>query len=249
MNTENHNDAEQRLRETYLASQDVRAPDSLNRAVLDEATAAVKPGFAKYLSVWGRPLAFAATFVLGIALVYDMQGLTPLPANETSSESAVSLPTSSDTASDDNAPASREMRQMREEKRSAAEPLQSAPSQGQDSGDTSANLLQLNKFGNSRRSTRPSNAKADQTLNETAQSPAESRTVQDSLAPSAVAARADTAYTDSRDSDRQCQTSEMQGADEWWQCIVELREAGDDEGAGKEQTLLKIIYPDFSAPE
>lgn len=249
MNTENHNDAEKRLRETYLASQNVRAPERLNRAVLDEAAAAVKPGIAKYLSVWGRPLAFAATFVLGIALVYDMQGVTPLPANETSSEFAAPLSSANDVASDDEAPANRVMRQMREETRAATELHRSAPSPEQRAGDTSANLLQLNKFGNTRRSTRPSNAKAGQAQNEATQSPAETRIMQEALAPPAVAARADMANTDSPDGDRLCQTAEMQGVAEWWQCIVELREAGNDEAAGEELTLFNSTYPDFTAPE
>ncbi|ANO50207.1 hypothetical protein [Woeseia oceani] len=251
MNTEDHNDAEQRLRETYHSSQDVRAPDKLNRAVLESAAAAAtaKPGIGQILSAWGRPLAFAATLVLGIALVYDMQNLAPLPADEASSESAPSLSTGSGVANDDDTPANRAIRQMREEKLSTSEPRQAAPSPEQRSDLTNRQLPQLNKFGNSRRATRPSNEKAGQALNEATQVPAESRTTPDSTAAAVAAAQADMTYNDSRDNWRQCQEAEANGADEWWQCIVDLQESGADEVADKERLLLNRRHPDFNAPE
>ncbi|MCB1845734.1 MAG: hypothetical protein KDI09_22375, partial [Halioglobus sp.] len=74
-----HNDAAKRVREAYRASRNVRTPERLNLAVLEKARAAIKPGFAAFPPAWARPLAFAATLLLGVAVVYEMRGAGPLP--------------------------------------------------------------------------------------------------------------------------------------------------------------------------
>lgn len=57
--------------QTYREVADERAPDHLNRAVLQEAARAARPRYAQLRS-WTRPMAWAATVMLSVALVLQV---------------------------------------------------------------------------------------------------------------------------------------------------------------------------------
>jgi hypothetical protein len=77
MNTERDNEADEDIGAIYRDGDGLRAPEALNRAVLDEARRAVHAP-PTVMPSWLRPLAFAATLALGVGLLFEMQAVTPL---------------------------------------------------------------------------------------------------------------------------------------------------------------------------
>jgi hypothetical protein len=61
---------------TYREAADERAPGHLDRAILKEAAQAVRPRYSRFIT-WTRPMAWAATVMLSVALVLE---LTRVPA-------------------------------------------------------------------------------------------------------------------------------------------------------------------------
>ena len=102
MNTERDNEADSRIGALYRESDDLRVPDALNRAVLDEARRAVETPRVVMPS-WLRPLAFAATLALGVGLLFEMQAVTPL--QETGSVQSDGMPPAVQAARDRALPA------------------------------------------------------------------------------------------------------------------------------------------------
>lgn len=90
MNGHEHNrdeDQDPRVSRAYRAWSGERTPPELDRAILRHAAdEAAAPRASR--TAWFRPLAFAATLVLGVALIYDMQSQTdpPLQLPETSTD-------------------------------------------------------------------------------------------------------------------------------------------------------------------
>jgi len=87
---------------TYRETADERAPDHLNRTVLKEAASAARPRYSRLRS-WTRPMAWAATVMLTVALVLEVTKV-PTPQGITFDEPAVKIkadapePDSTDTA-------------------------------------------------------------------------------------------------------------------------------------------------------
>ena len=77
-NERNNKDRDQLVRDTYRALADERAPDRLNDRVLKQAA---KAGRSRYslTRAWTRPVAWAATIGLSLAIVLE---LTRLPQTE-----------------------------------------------------------------------------------------------------------------------------------------------------------------------
>ena len=69
--------SEQRLSETYRELATERTPEHLDRAVLAEAGRAARPRYSR-LTTWTRPMAWAATVLLSVALVLEITR-TPEP--------------------------------------------------------------------------------------------------------------------------------------------------------------------------
>lgn len=72
--------ADETVSRTYRETADERAPDHLDRAVLKQAARAARPGYARSRA-WTRPLAWAATIALSVAIVLE---LTRVPAPDES---------------------------------------------------------------------------------------------------------------------------------------------------------------------
>jgi len=64
--------------QAYRETKDERVPESLNRAVLDQAAKAARPRYSRII-LWTRPMAWAATAMLSVAIVLQ---LTQAPAPE-----------------------------------------------------------------------------------------------------------------------------------------------------------------------
>ena len=75
-----HSDTSELVSETYRAFADERTPEHLNRAVLRDAAKAARPRYLRSVS-WTRPLAWAATITLSVALVLEVSNL-PEPGPE-----------------------------------------------------------------------------------------------------------------------------------------------------------------------
>ena len=63
--------------QTYRDTTNERAPESLNRAILDRAAKASRPRYSR-LMTWTRPMAWAATVMLSVAIVLQLTQ-TPAP--------------------------------------------------------------------------------------------------------------------------------------------------------------------------
>ena len=89
---------------TYREIADERAPDHLDRTVLKEAANAARPRYSRLRS-WTRPMAWAATVVLSVALVLEVTN-APVPQDITFDETAAKIRAEvPEPASNDAAPA------------------------------------------------------------------------------------------------------------------------------------------------
>jgi hypothetical protein len=75
-----HGDTDELVSETYRAVADERAPEYLNKTILRDAAKAARPRYLRSVS-WTRPLAWAATITLSVALVLEVSNL-PAPGPE-----------------------------------------------------------------------------------------------------------------------------------------------------------------------
>lgn len=278
MNTERNNEADSRIGALYREGDDLRAPDALNRAVLDDARRAVDTPRVVMPS-WLRPLAFAATLALGVGLLFEMQAVTPL--QETGSVRSDGTPPAVPAARDRALPAATAVgketaseessgnRRMQKYRDAGAEPAAimdaeapGAPLPAAATGDVQAlqapvasqdRQIILNAADAERRESL-SEPQAGQPLETPA---ALQREFLYDAARQAAKPEAKSALRSSseRSADRDSMApdtrhcAEARDTAEWWQCIVRLREAGETEGADAELTLLLSLHPDFTAPE
>ena len=77
--------SEQRLSGTYRELATERTPKHLDRAVLAEAASAAKPRYSR-LTKWTRPVAWAATVLLSVALVLEITRTPDAPAEKREAE-------------------------------------------------------------------------------------------------------------------------------------------------------------------
>lgn len=239
----------------YREGSDERTPAHLDRAIVRQATDEVRDAPSPRLA-WFRPLAFAATLVLGVALLYDMQSQTgsggTVPG--TLSDMTTTEEGSADASeAQDGPPAARQLDAPR-----AAAPAESRPElptrykpSGRRSGEQSAQEGEREALDPTATMKRNDAAPDDQPK---PAGEAASRATEDVAAPFTerrlleTRERREAAYAtdpaDSGDSPR-CTTDESADADSWWRCIERLREAGSDEAADRELEHLYMRYPDY----
>ena len=234
---------------TYRESAAERVPDALNQAVLRQAAQNVSSRYSRAV-FWMRPMAWAATIGLCLAIVIDLSSL-PQPDS-----SMLSVPAEGARldASDAIAPQRIEAEALERRARKTIDAqgrvkLQNAPSLGkteapkpatvsvQERGLASevaidADLLQLQDS--------PSLEEAE----EIARSRENKHKESDAGAYSFVASPAATADSVSMP----CGPELRAVPESWLECIVELENAGLDDLASQQREQLQEAFPDFELP-
>lgn len=258
----------------YRASATERTPPPLDAAVLRVARAALGDmRFRGLTAYWLRPFAFIATLALSLALLLELTSIqNPRPevaseAESPAAEPAASYPTRvggddvagsrTDTVTPaplvqrDAADAKAQMQQMRKdaghrlrsEKASAmtgeAEATPAPPSETVPAGDDQASsgfaeMVEASSRQMQERSSVVENA--IQNINQT----------QPTSSPPAGKMSALPAPANMPNSvARFCSEEQIIDADRWWQCIADLRDAGQIDQADTEQDLFDAAHPEF----
>lgn len=241
----NDSDKEHDVSKAYRSYSKETAPADLDRAVLREAGTARTSGFWSRFYTWRRPLAFAATLVLGVTLVYDMQRVlqrsaTPyLPTPEMFEDSSSRA---DQEESDRVAPAS-----VREEELPADTAAGDAAAPASNDGAANkfsappAAAIATEQEGISLQPRRiPDRDKLEEKRNtsqllERARSQADTASLNAATAPSSAAQDA-------------CDDARFDSAERWWRCVEQLRSAGEATRADAELRDLRQQFPDFSGP-
>ncbi|MGB5353356.1 MAG: hypothetical protein WBN32_07100 [Woeseia sp.] len=233
------------VRKAYRSYSDETAPDELDRAVLREAGAIERSGFWSRFYTWRRPLAFAATLVLGVTLVYDMQ--TALQQSDTPY-----LPTPYVT--DDDYSRSNRNAPTRAVPGLAQEEIAPAENESRDTMAPAVNGTALRKFSAptpAADAVQPNAMPARQEKMPSAELKEESRNAlsereRDSLQPETAAMGAALGPADAAID--ACGDSRFASAETWWRCVQQLRSDGAAAQAEAEWQKLQQRYPDFQAP-
>lgn len=229
-----------------------KAPPELDRAVLDEARVGVRPEFWKNFYAWRRPLAFAATLILGIALVHDMHSLLeqtddsllPRPnlRNESHESSDFRLGAPPDSERDSSmetapSPSGRDLA-----------PATGARSLQKGGAVQADDALNPDRLDTETRGIEPQPEPKGSAGNAT-------RRVAIPPASPEAASRKTTAERVREESGSTlpaadaCDEDQVAAADSWWRCIEELRAAGLERAADAELRKLKTRFPGFETLE
>ncbi|HZW59292.1 MAG TPA: hypothetical protein VFE85_03265 [Woeseiaceae bacterium] len=219
-----------------------RTPPELDRRVLRQAAASASGRFRD--TPWLRPFAFAATLLLGVALLFDMQSLTvPVPDTIPETSPPPAAPGEpGGAAAEDPARAAHEPRQERH----------NATTPGEQPADGVSPLPAAAAAGQAK--TGPGAGAADVAREAPSAAAAETASVPPPGAVKFRAAEPRNAAALERRSDEDvetppCEDEQTRDPAAWWQCIQALRDAGDDAAAAAELERLQQRFPDFRPRE
>ena len=251
MSDDRHKD--DKVSATYRKLATEHTPDQLDRKIL--AMAAKNPGrpsYSRWIS-WSRPLAWAATITLCLAITLELvrepalqPTVAPVPESQVGPalrdvhEEAITTPdaaTPTDTG---------------REARHEAFTLSATEDRDEDkaSDDANQSLARPEPLQEAAGSTAKIGSADKEELARMRSS------VQAGTAPPAEAARArrspetsERAFSGESDSaDQACAEERRATAETWHECILELEAAGLDAAAGRERDELKNSFPDFKRP-
>jgi len=229
------NDKDPRVADVYRDIASEETPAELDRKVLAMAAAEarVAHGFPR---TWFRPLAWAATIALSFAFVLEMSQVDDVPTPRTDADLAEVLEESA--APVDAAGKQKDEGRIRQQlsKRSSDAPatmkVTITPAQPEPAtADALANAPALESPAVGSSSVESDFAVAD----EQARSRAEP-------------ARALALYAEKKEQAEGCDKDARASADAWYQCVEDLRTAGQDEPARQELEALLAQFPDFREP-
>jgi len=219
-NTDTETDAA--VTQAYRDTANERTPESLNRAILERAAKAARPRYSQ-LRLWTRPMAWAATVMLSVAIVLQ---LTQIPAPE-----SVRF---DDSVHDVEAPAAAANESLEE----AVVPASAAKIETLRS---SAKELAPGALSEARQ--RPEQAKASVADQDAAITESELKfSSQDMLQRTTVGA------VNEPTTPSACDETATAAAESWLQCITDMEAAGLGDAARAERRLLAAAFPDFNTP-
>jgi len=233
---------------TYRESASERVPDALDRAVLQQAKQNASKPYSRSI-VWLRPMAWAATIGLSLAIVIELANLPqPDPALTPQSRAA-----ESPQRFEHEAPEPRARKSIDDQGRvnllnattlgkteaplstpeSTLEQVQeSAPEPGRASGLASG----ADMF-------RPQDARVLEVAEELARSPEDESKELDVGSAAYFASTATAAKVS-----MPCVAEIRETPETWLECIVKLEDAGHDELASEQREQLLEAFPDFELP-
>ena len=253
--------ADQLVSDTYREVADERAPQSLNDKVLRMAAGA-KPPRSLIPGPWMKPVAWAATIGLSLAIVLELTqvaqtppGIDGISPSVSTDEPGTLVPASNETLSETELDDHRD-RQDQPEKSAIAEPLDVTESQDRP---------------RERRDVKPEVHRAEMPVTEEAAAQAithapelreatvtaDGQTVTD--ADDGTASRANNAAAVPSMALRTekmlvaepllCPTSVRESADEWYRCIETIRASSSAEAIDREIGALRKQFPDYPIPD
>lgn len=252
-------DTDAGVTQAYRDTKDERAPDALNQSILDQAAKAARPRYSRIRS-WTRPMAWAATAMLSVAIVLQLtQTPTPdgigidvgtieiVPPADMPAE-RVEEPAGALRKTEALRSTTKEVRQREQQSKAmAAEQslLEQEPSAPAPTSPDRANLeVESNVF-----------ELKDQDMLQDAENMGRMRegdTREDAPASVAVqSASADEAslrFASEPAVRGHCDETATATAETWLQCITSLEEAGLTDAADEERKLLAAAFPDFDTP-
>lgn len=223
------------------ASSRLRTPAGLDRAVLEAARDA---GPKRFAPAWTRPLAFAATLVLGVTLLFEMQGqqeLAPVSGERSPQREAVT-------------PASTESADETRGSMPAAKPAMPAVPPA----DGAVELPSMER----QRLDPDDAASSDTSFSDAALLPGVSapqprlqrgaaRSANEAAESLATGLAADEPVLKREDGESapQCTAAQRLEPESWQACIDALENAGHRDAASDERRRLSTRFPEFTAPE
>lgn len=242
MNSDADND--KALTDAWKSTQDLRAPEALNDAVLAEARKAAAAGDATGSWPWLKPMAFAATLLIGIFLVYDSQPpfeQTVMPARQQEISDSV-LPAAPVT--DAEGPVA-ELEERLDQEPSATTPaaiMRATPA------DIEAARERKSEADQARIQFKASADAAGDAL-DTFRDTANDRIAGSRAARSRAETQESAAVPAPFAAAAGCDEDQRRDAERWWDCVADLRSAGHLVAADREKASLLKAFPDFTVPE
>lgn len=230
---------DEEVRRAYRDIASERTPDALDKAVLRQARKAVRPGYAR-LRAWTRPVAWAATVALCVAVVLEVGRLPETPAVPVV-EGSMHQPVLDEAATPD-------AKQV--EKREAPESGRFAPTATKADVRTTvpARARERHAAEEAAADQRPSPVGV---LSEDLPATAVSADpdLQDSVTPEHVRgllrAQESAAGPAFFDLEEPCPPEVREKPDAWAACIRALENAGLDDAASEQRRRLREAFPDF----
>jgi hypothetical protein len=234
----NDTDQDKRVSETYRSLAGEQAPPHLDRKVLEMAAAErPRPLYARWVS-WTRPVAWAATITLCLAITLELsRDQTLRPATP-----AASLAPQAAAPKDVAAP---ELRlEKREQDQALAESINDAIVAEKTALGRSAAKQVINQPAPAR--VRQSADLMEEVVVEKVDEEKEKATDANLLADASFSAGA---MANARDNEaNECAGVARTEAESWLECIEALEAAGDNAAAERQRDALKETFPDFKLP-
>ncbi len=245
---------------TYRESASERVPDALDRAVLQQAKQNASKPYSRSI-IWLRPMAWAATIGLSLAIVIELANLPrpdpdllAPPREETRLDLNRALPPQSRDAAapqrfEHEAPETRARKSIDDQGRVN---LLNAPTLGKTEAPNSMPESTLKQVPKSGRASgvasdadmfRLQDARVLEVAEELARSP-EDKSIEPDAGSAAYFASPATAARVSMP----CVAEIRETPETWLECIVKLEDAGLDELASEQREQLLEAFPDFELP-
>lgn len=252
MNKESELQTDESVAAAYRKFSTEKAPPELDRVVLNEARAKGRRNFWKNFYAWRRPLAFAVTLVLGIALVYDMQtllqqaddSLLPSPnlKNVTGgfSDSRQGMPNVQDAGSGTGTAPSPSVREV--------EPAAGTRNLQKGGAVQARDAQKTDRFSAERPGIEPEADREDSSGSASKRIAIPSSSVETASRKTAAEPVIDEAGSKVPATEI-CSEDQTTTADTWWRCVEDLRAAGREQAANAELQKLRARFPGFERLE
>ena len=226
----NDTDQDKRVSETYRSLAGEQAPPHLDRKVLEMAAAdRPRPLYSRWMS-WTRPVAWAATITICLAITLELsrdQSLSPTLEQSLEALPEAALERPAEVPKDVASPVSKLSFEP--------EPQYEKREQDEVLAETMNDSIVAEKTALGR-------SAAKQAISE----PAPARVRQSADLMEEEKEKSD---TDARDNEaNECAGEARTAAESWLECIQALEAAGDNEAALRQRDALKETFPDFKLP-
>ena len=249
MSNDRHND--EIVSETYKSLADERTPQHLDQKILQMAGAEVRrPLYSRWIR-WTRPLAWAATITLCLAITLElsreqtMEPQLPMPAEEAAElvpPASVSAPELQKRELDSNVSADLDQVYEAEPRREQAGAIAESIVSEKTALGRSAAKQAANEPAPAARLRLADDAAPVKDDEEEEKEKAAS--YEAALTTEAVMMEADAAMIEVDE----CPADVRADADSWFECIVDLEASGNNAAAERQRDALKESFPDFKMP-
>jgi hypothetical protein len=238
-------DTDAGVTQAYRDTKGERAPEALNRSILDQAAKAARPRYSRIRS-WTRPMAWAATAMLSVAIVLQLTQ-TPTPDEIGVDVRTIEIVPPADMPAErveEPAGALRKTEALRSTTKEVRQREQQSKAMTAEQGlaeqEPAARALISQDQANFAAEERTFELK-DQDMLQRADDMARLR--EGDTQEAVVTGAASAAYVPGR-----CDETATAMPETWLQCITSLQEAGLTDAADEERKLLAAAFPDFDTP-